>query len=246
MPIIKITSQAELDALQDQFEQWTEIQIVSAKPTIVRRTPKNSSVVAWENSSVVARGNSSVVAWGQVAARYCSEDARLTAHGLAVIFQHVNPAKKSHLKGEHVFKVEAPSTTEAWLGAHGVTPDANGNVILFKRVSADFKTQEGTRNETLWAVGSTLMHPEWNPTESECGEGKFHACAKTYFCNEFRFAKGDRYVALKINVADLYVWPKNPAYPHKIAFRMGTVLYEVDRFGNRLEAAAVKLVPFAT
>jgi hypothetical protein len=182
----------------------------------------------------VARENSSVEAWDQVTARYFSKDACLTASGQSVIFQYVNPAKKAQLKGEHIFKVKTPSTTNAWLSAHGVTPDKEQNVILFKRVSANFRTQEGTQNETLWKVGLTLTHPKWNPTESECGEGKFHACAKTYFCDEFRFQKGDRYVAIQVAVNDLYVWPKNPGYPHKIAFRSGTVLYEVDRFGKKI------------
>jgi len=286
MPIIKITSQAEWDALQDQFDEWTEIQIIATSHITVNRRPSNSSVVArdnssvvardnssvvvrdnssavardnssvvardnssveawgnssveaWDNSSVVARDNSSVEAWGQVAARYFSTDARLSAHGQAVIFQYVNPAKSSHLKGEHIVKVKAPSTTDAWLSAHGVAADKNQNVILFKRVSADFKTQEGTLNETLWAVGSALEHPAWNPTKEECGDGKFHACPKTYFCDEFRSDKSDKYIAIQVAVKDLYVWPENPFYPHKVAFRAGIVLYECDKRGVKITEAA--------
>ena len=243
MQVIKITSQAEWDALQDQFEEGTELHIESAERITINRTPQkssvvvkgSSSVVAWGNSSVVAWGNSSVVAWGQVATHYFSEDARLIAHDQAVIFQYINPARKANLKGDHVVKAKTPSTNEAWLSAHGVSVDTDGNVILFKRVSSEFKTQEDTCNETLWAVGSTLTHPKWNPAKNECGEGKYHACAKPYFCDEFRTQKNDQYIAIQIAVSDLYVWPKNPRYLHKIAFRKGTVLYEVDRFGNQLK-----------
>ena len=168
MQVIKITSQAEWDALQDQFEEGTELHIESAERITINRTPQNSSVVAredssvearetssveaWGNSSVVAWGNSSVVAWGQVATHYFSEDARLIAHDQAVIFQYINPARKANLKGDNVVKAKTPSTNEAWLSAHGVSVDTDGNVILFKRVSSEFKTQEDTCNETLWAV----------------------------------------------------------------------------------------------
>ncbi len=108
------------------------------------------------------------------------------------------------------------------------------NVILFKRVSSDYKTQEGTRNETTWKVKSTLTHPNWNPKESECGEGKYHACSRPYFCDEFRSNKNDVYIALKIAKKDLFEW-KNAQYQHKIAFRKGTVLYRCDKFGKKIK-----------
>jgi hypothetical protein len=106
-----------------------------------------------------------------------------------------------------------------------------GNVILFKKVSKDFKTQEGTKNETLWQIGSTVTHPAWKPEESECGEGKYHAVSRPYFGSEFRSEEGDRYIAIQIAVKDLYEWP-NAGYPHKIAFREGKVLYECDKLGK--------------
>ena len=108
-------------------------------------------------------------------------------------------------------------------------------VTLYKKVSKDFKTQEGTINETLWSVGSTLKHPAWNPISQECGGGKFHACSRPYFCDEFRSNPGDRYIAVSIKLKDMHEWKDNPDYPHKIAFRMGTVLYECDRFGKAIK-----------
>ena len=111
-------------------------------------------------------------------------------------------------------------------------------VVLYKRVSKDFKTQEGMKNETLWALDSKVTHPDWKPTSGECGEGKFHACSRPYFCDEFRHAQGDRYIAIEIKSKDLHEWKDSPEYPHKIGFREGKVLYECDRMGRRLEVKA--------
>ena len=110
----------------------------------------------------------------------------------------------------------------------------NKSVILYKRTSSDFKTQENTPNETLWLVGSTITHPHWEPKLNECGAGKFHACSRPYFCDEFRNEKkDDKYIAVQIQITDLYEWPQ-AQYPHKIAFREGKVLREVDKFGKEI------------
>jgi hypothetical protein len=130
--------------------------------------------------------------------------------------------------------------TAGWLEDEGVQA-SKGKVVLFKRVSSDFKTQEGMPNETQWIVGSTVEHHAWNPTSEECGEGKYHACSRPFFCDEFRSKSGDRYVAIEIAVKDLYAWPA-ASYPHKVAFRKGKVLHECDKFSNQIDlaAAAVK------
>jgi hypothetical protein len=87
--------------------------------------------------------------------------------------------------------------------------------------------------------------PKWDPTSQECGEGKFHACSRTFFCDEFRSERGDRYVAIEVAVADLHAW-KNPTYPHKIAFRTGRVLHECDRYGNATQATTEQSAPSLT
>jgi hypothetical protein len=191
----------------------------------------NSSVVAWENSSVVARGNSSVEAWENVCVRIVTKIKSLSLFGLSVLFQPFDLNFK--FKKEKTVLVQKVKPLP-YLDREGIRKD-NGSVILFKRVSADLKTQENTKNETLWTVGSTVTHPAWNPTNGECGEGKYHACSRPYFCDEFRDNNGDKYIAIKIKVADLHEWEK-PNYPHKIAFRSGKVLYECDKHGNRLSS----------
>ena len=123
---------------------------------------------------------------------------------------------------------------ETMVGCKTSRKKDHGNVILFKRVSVDFKTQEGTSNETVWNIGSMVEHANWTPKDKECGAGKFHACSRPFFCNEFRSAVGDRYIAIKVNIKDLHAWTsKDAQYPHKIAFRKGKILYECDKFGKK-------------
>jgi len=110
--------------------------------------------------------------------------------------------------------------------------EQNGDkVYLYKRVSHDFKTQEGTINETLWEVGTTVEHPNWNPTERECGRGKFHACAFPHWCSLFRSNQDDKLIKIEVDVKDLYEWTDNPYYPQKIAFRKGKVIIALQNNG---------------
>jgi len=109
----------------------------------------------------------------------------------------------------------------------------DGSVILYKRVSYDFKTQEGTKNETIWSIGTALEHPAWKPDGEECGEGKYHACSRAKFCDGFRNKSGDRYIKLQVRIEDMYAW-ENPIYPSKIAFRKGIVLGECNKDGIQI------------
>jgi hypothetical protein len=134
-----------------------------------------------------------------------------------------------------IIKPETKPGNDGWLEAHGIEQEKE-NVVLFKRVSSDLKTQENQPNETVWSIGKTITHNKWAPEANECGEGKFHACPRPYFCDDFRYEKGDKYIAIQINVKDLHAWSgENVQYPHKIAFREGTVLYICDRFGKEVK-----------
>jgi hypothetical protein len=230
MRVIEITTQNELDCLPERFEEYTRIIIKSEKRLIVRKAWGNSSVEAWENSSVEAWGNSSVVAWSRVSVQVFSEFSPVVLFGFAVaiaskILKH-KISKKS--KNAHIQIVDDAD----WFENHGI--ETKRFITLYKRVSEDYKTQEGESWETTWRIGSVLEHPSWNPKGQECGSGKFHACPRPYFCDEFRSLKNDRYIAIRIYIKDLYAWP-NPSYPHKIAFRKGKVLCECDRFGKEIK-----------
>jgi hypothetical protein len=245
MPEIVIKTQKELDSLPDSFPSYTRILIQSTERIIVRRARENSSVEAWDNSSVEARENSSVEAWdnSSVVAR---ENSSVVARGNVGVHLYSDWATVALFAFAVCWKLAKGKVQKKSPNATIITPkpldwfDANGvektaKVILFKRVSKDFKTQEGTSNETLWPVGSVVEHLSWNPTNSECGEGKFHACSTAHFCDEFRNLRDDRYIAIEVARKDTHAW-KNPSYPHKIAFKKGKVLHEVNRFGKKLAA----------
>src|SRR5258708_6162239 len=177
MKEIVVKTQAEFDALPEAFEESTRIFIKSkaGEWITVREAWENSSVEAWENSVV----------------RVFSKIGSLLLHGFSVAFLPVTINLNIQKKSEHCHIQVVKDL--GWFERNAV--DEKPKVVLYKRVSKDFKTQEGTKNETLWAVESKVTHPDWKPTSGECGEGKFHACSRPYFCDEFRHATGDRYIA---------------------------------------------------
>src|SRR5438477_798317 len=190
----------------------------------------SSHVEAWGSSHVEAWGSSHVVARGSVAVHVHSDYATVLLFAFACAFNLVK-AKFQEKSNTHTIIVPVDvKGTGGWLESQAIKPAAS--VILFKRVSADFKTQEGQPWETLWGVGAKLKHPNPDLKSQECGAGKYHACSRPYFCDEFRSRNGDKYIAIKIKKSDMYAWP-NPDYPHKIGFLAGEVLYEVNRFGEK-------------
>jgi hypothetical protein len=205
---------------------------------------ENSSVEAWGNSSVVARGNSSVVAWenssveawGNCAVRIQSSDVHIILWAYAVAWL-LRKAKDVVTKSTtaQVITPERKLGVPGWMENEGVE-EVDGRVTLYKRVSHDLKTQEGTEYETIWQLGEVVDNPKpaLDLTSREGGPGKFHACSTTYFCNEFRSTPGDRYIAVEVAVADMHVWP-DADYPHKAAFSKCRVIGEVDRMGRALK-----------
>ena len=216
--IISVKSQIEFDALPQVFAEYTIISVASTEIIVVHKARENSRVVARENASIYL----------------LSADSTVTLYGFSVCFCQAGKGKVKHAsKTATVIKPVAREGVAAWLEREGAQITGK-SVCLYKRVSSELKTQEGTPNETVWAIGHTLTHPAWAPKQAECGPGKFHACARPYLCDEFRSVSGDRYVAIRIALADLHVWDNAPSYPHKIAFRKGKVLYEVDWMGEKV------------
>ena len=193
----------------------------------------NSSVVARGNSSVGAWDNSSVEAWGNVGVHLQSDSASAILYMFAVCWALSKGKITKKSKTASIIKPKTAPGTDGWLNSQGLKKEKS-SVVLFKKVSSELKTQENTANETVWEIGKTLTHPSWVPKDAECGEGKFHACSRPYFCDEFRSNSGDKYIAIRVNVKDMYAWP-NAQYPHKIAFKKGTILYECDKHGKKLQ-----------
>jgi hypothetical protein len=214
-------------------EAWGNSNVVAwGNSNVVARG--NSNVVAWENSNVVARENSNVVAWGSVSIHAHSEFSTivLMAFAVCIALAKCKITKKSETAT--IVQPKFPKGNKGWLENEGVEPTGS-TILLFKRVSKDFKTQEGTDRETLWLVGSTVTHPKWSPKDEECGSGKFHGCSRPYFADQFRSERGDRYIAIEVDLKDIHAWDE-AQYPHKIAFRQGKVLFECNKFGKQVTA----------
>lgn len=141
------------------------------------------------------------------------------------------------LKTPEVLVVEKKqiSNSDKFLRRFGIVPK-NGKIVVYKRVSKDFKTQEKTKNETTWTIGKTLSIPKNQiDLSSECGPGKFHACAVPLQCDKFRSIDKDRYIAIQVDLKYLHDYKiEAKAFPTKIRFTKGKVLYEVDIFGNKI------------
>ena len=137
------------------------------------------------------------------------------------------PASIKFENGSYVYlKNKTIKQTKTYIERYNIKKEDNNFIYVYKRVSKDLKTQEETKNETTWTIGKTLTVPNWN-TDKECGEGKFHACAKPRWCYIFRTTKDDRYIKIKVNINDIHEF-KNPIYPQKIAFRKGKVVEVVE------------------
>lgn len=125
-----------------------------------------------------------------------------------------------------------------WCAEKGL-PVTDGKVVVYKRVSADYKTQVGYLDrETSYIIGSTVTHPNWNPRSSECGAGKYHACGTPRQCDPYcgMYDNGsDKYIALEVAVKDMFAWPaRGRCHPNKIAFRTGKVLCRCNREGRKM------------
>jgi hypothetical protein len=223
-----------------RVEAWESSRVVAwGSSSVVARESssvvarESSRVEAWESSSVVARESSRVVAWGTACVHlHSGVPANLFMFAVCYLMKECAKAVKKS-KTATIIKPVSPQGVNGWLESQAIKPVAE--VILYKRVSSDLKTQEGTSNETIWAIGSTVEVKDWRPKDEECGAGKLHACSRPYFCDEFRDKAGDRYIAIKVKKSDLYAWP-NPEYPHKIALRKAVVAYECDRFGDEVKS----------
>ena len=224
MKEIYIKTQEELDALPDKFDEYTRIVIKDSNGWIYVKKARG-------NSSVEARENSSVVAWENSIIRIFCQSVKVILHGFSIAFLPISIKLDINIKKESKYAYVQKIKPLNWFENNGIKKTTK--VILYKRVSKDFLTQENTSNQTKWEIGSIIEHPNWRPLNSECGAGKFHAVSKPYFADEFRSIKDDKYIAIEIAKKDLYEWP-NPSYPHKIGFRKGRVLWEVDRFGKKI------------
>ena len=135
MPIIKVTNQAEWDALPKAFSEFTEVHIHSTDWITIKGCPESSRVEARESSSVVAWGSSSVVARESSSVHNYSPHSNvlLWSYAVAWLFNKAKAVKKSETATVITPIIE--KGIDAWLEREGIEKAAN--ILLFKRVSKD-------------------------------------------------------------------------------------------------------------
>jgi hypothetical protein len=209
----------------------------NSSPTIYNWENSSPTIENWENSSptICNRENSSPTIYNRENS-FCrimsaNKKTKIKSFGFSVCFLGASVKVRVNKKSKTAIVQKAKLLD--FFERHGIRKTAT--ITLYKKVSAEFKTQEGKPWESEWKIGETITHPDWNPSKKECGEGKFHACARPFFCDEFRRMRGDKYIAVEIKKENLYEWKDNPTYPHKIGFREGKVLYECDRRGEKIK-----------
>ena len=262
MTQIVVNSQAEWDALNNRIENDVEVRATvrvkltgicevygrvvlergaesSLSANLYLRLWGNARAVLWENASAVLGGNASAVLWenssaelrGNAVVRCFSQHAFAVLYGFSIAIVDVKNKAKIIRKSKDSY-IQRTKIIRNWFERETVEK-VNGTAIIYKRVSKEFKTQEKTPRETLWAIGSTLTHTKPDLKGEECGAGKFHGVSHPYFGDDFRSEKDDRYIAIRVRIRDTHAWP-NPQYPHKIGFSKGTVLYECNHMGKQI------------
>jgi hypothetical protein len=226
----EIKSQAEWDALDKTKEQEV---VIKFGEIMVNKTGK-IILHAWDNATVHAGDNATVHAWDN-ATVHAWDNATVRAGGNCIVIR--TGKQKITKKGNAQIVNQSQKQTDRkladWLELFN-PPKQGKKIILFKRVSDVFKTQEKTPNETFWEIGKTLEHPTWEPKTQECGPGKYHGCATAFDCDLFRSLAHDKYIAVAVDKKDIYVWPKNAGYPMKVGFRKCMVLHECNRRGEKI------------
>jgi hypothetical protein len=219
----------------------------------------SSHVVAWESSHVEARESSHVEAWGSshVEARESSHvEAWGSSHVVAWGSSHVVAWESSHVEawgsshveaskyvaihkpenseatisGGIVIEVKAPRTPEEWCDYYGVAV-RRGVVTLYKALNDVFGAPH---NGFLYTPGSKPKAPDWDGGKAECGGG-LHFSPSPVLALQWYSGSDVRFVACPVRLKEVVV--HHPAvYPAKVkAPRVCGRVYEVDRFGKRIE-----------
>lgn len=107
-------------------------------------------------------------------------------------------------------------------------PVNNGKVILYKAVQRYTRIAKYDNSDIRWGVGQTITIDNWNPYETEIGEGKFAASYDPkVFLSILKLSKVI-FMEIEIDVLDLFEYPFGK-YPQIIGFRKGKVLNIVNK-----------------
>jgi hypothetical protein len=186
----------------------------------------SASVEAWDSASVEARGSASVVARGSASVEAWGS-ASVEAGSYVAVHLH---SQAVTLSGGVVIDMTAldPYDPTTWLGYHGLTPDADGHVVLYKAVDDALRSghcSPEADEPPRYEPGATVEAPDWR-ADHTCGGGLHfgptpaHAAASST-------GTVTRYLAVHVHAADLH-----PIGWEKAKTPSCTVLREVDRHGK--------------
>jgi hypothetical protein len=193
----------------------------NSQPHVEARENSQPHVVAWENSQphVEARGNIMLRLTGKISA---------IATDTCMVYLHNGAVCKGGLQS-----IAKPIITASdWLEFYGV-PIKRGIAILYKAVDEDFSTDRARARNISYKPGDTPAAPDWDPIP-ECGGG-LHFCPEPGATLQFN-SDPKHFVACPVKVSEIVVH-ENAEYPTKVkAPRVYKPCYEVDRYGNPIEA----------
>jgi hypothetical protein len=196
-------------------------------------------VYAYGSATVHAYGSATVHAYGSATVHACGA-ATVHAYGSATVRAYggfvaviVRSRAATVYGGKQIDMTRQDTNVERWALACNVRRTEDGALILYKRVRANFETQNGIRYEP----DTEVIAPDWDGGADECGAG-LHFCPAAWQCDEFAEENlaSDRYLACAVKPEDIVIHER-PVFPSKIKARACRVLYECDQDGNALPPA---------
>jgi hypothetical protein len=183
----------------------------------------SASVTASDSASVTAFGSASVTAFGSASVTaFGSASVRASSH----VAVHLHSARVT-VEGGVVIDVTALDLNDAtaWAGYAGATVNPDGEVVLYKAVDADLKSERGF----AYPIGETVECPDWAAT-NDCGGG-LHLSPHPHQALAY-FSRATRFLRCVVALDDLRPIPGYPNDPAKAKARRVTVLAEVDIHGK--------------
>jgi hypothetical protein len=182
---IDVTTQAELDAALarddqpcihlngDGYFELSDSATVRAYGSATVRAYGSATVRAYGSATVSAYGSATVSAYDSATVR-AYDSATVRAYGSATVrasqytaIHQLSPRATITGTGHVITPPNLDGAdTPTWLSYHGIEPDEDGVVTLFKAVDDNWTTDRGTS----YAPGATPEAADWRP-DASCGGG---------------------------------------------------------------------------
>jgi hypothetical protein len=183
-------------------------------------------VEAFGSASVRASDSASVRAFDSASVR-AFDSASVEASEYVSVHQHKTARGTPAITGGMVIEIPAIDTFPEWADFHGLGKHRK-QVVVFKAVDRALRSKYGTE----YPIGGRVECPDWSP-ERSCGNG-LHFSQSPHHAS--RYAAGaTRWLACAVPASSVLIGSGVGA--DKIKAPSCRVLHEVDRDGNRIEAA---------